>query len=271
MKKLIFFIFIFVQIDISAGIVDSVSIPSKAMQREFNAVIVLPEIYANSPEKSWPVVYLLHGWSGKYSDWIRNADLSSLSDKYEFIIVCPDGGYAGWYLNSPLKKDSQYETYIAKEVINYIDNNYRTNANCKNSFICGLSMGGQGAIRLISKYSELFEAAGSMSGVMKLSEATKKYGLIQLLGDYESNKSLWQMNSCLNIIDNLSGKNKGLIIDCGIKDRFIESNRKLHQKMMDLNIQHDYYERPGGHSWNYWANALDFHLLFFKKRITGKN
>ncbi len=268
MKQLLFSVFVFIQINIFAGVVDTVAIPSKAMQMEFKAVVVVPDKYSENNNISWPVVYLLHGWSGKYSDWTKKTDLGILADKYEFIIVCPDGGYAGWYLDSPLKKESQYETYIAKEVIQFIDENYKTIKEPIGRFITGLSMGGQGAIRLISKYPELFDAAGSMSGVMDLSEATKKYGLIQLLGDYESNKNLWQMNSCLNIIDNLSGKNKGLIIDCGIKDRFIESNRKIHQKMMDLKIQHDYYERPGGHSWNYWVNALDYHLLFFKKRVT---
>ena len=271
MKKILFLIFIFVQINLYAGIVDTVLIPSQAMQTEFKSVVVVPDKYADSDKKSWPVVYLLHGWSGKYSDWIRKADLSKLSDEYNFIIVCPDGGYAGWYLDSPLLKESQYETYIAKEVIKFIDISYRTKADFLNRFICGLSMGGQGALRLIAKYPDLFDAAGSMSGVMDLSEASQKFGITQLLGEYEITKDLWQRESCLKIIESLAGKNKGIIIDCGIKDRFIESNKKIHHKMMELNIQHDYYERPGGHSWDYWVNALEYHLLFFKKRILKQN
>ena len=143
MKKLILFLFVLIQIDISAGVVDTVSIPSDVMQSEFKAVIVLPEIYASSPEKSWPVVYLLHGWSGKYSDWIRKADLATLSDKCNFIIVCPDGGYAGWYLNSPLKTKSQYDTYIAREVVNYIDENYQTIGDSTGRFISASKKGGK--------------------------------------------------------------------------------------------------------------------------------
>jgi putative tributyrin esterase len=265
MKKILLLILVFVQINITAAVIDTVLIPSQVMQKEFKAVLVLPDKYAEDKNDSWPVVYLLHGWSGNYSNWIHKADLATLSDKYDFIIICPEGGYAGWYLDSPLKKDSQYETYIAREVVKYIDENYQTIKDSTGRFICGLSMGGQGAIRLISKYPTVFDGAGSMSGVMDLSEASNKFGITQLLGEYESNKDLWQNESCLKIVENLAGKNKGLIIDCGIKDRFIESNRKIHQKMMDLEIQHDYYERPGGHSWNYWVNALDYHLLFFKK------
>ena len=211
------------------------------------------------------MVYLLHGWSGRFSDWTKKKDLGILADKYEFIIVCPYGGYAGWYLDSPINKNSQYETYIAIEVVDFVDKNYRTIKDSTGRFITGLSMGGHGAIRLIAKYPNVFDAAGSMSGVMDLNESTKKYGIIQLLGEYETNTELWQNQSCLKIVENLANKNKGLIIYCGIDDRFIESNRKIHQKMIDLNIQHDYYERPGGHSWDYWVNALEYHLLFFKK------
>lgn len=254
-----------------AGTVNTVQIASAKMKTVRKAVVVLPDTYYNSENLKFPAVYLLHGWSGKYSDWAKKTDLGILADKYEFIIVCPDGGYAGWYLDNPLKKESQYETYIAREVVQFIDEKYKTIEDSSGRFITGLSMGGQGSIRLIAKYPNVFYAAGSMSGVMDLNESTKKYGIIQLLGEYETNTELWQNESCLKIVEKLEGKNKGLIIDCGIKDRFIESNRKIHQKMMDLNIQHDYYERPGGHSWKYWVNALEFHLLFFKKRITGDN
>jgi len=267
MKSILFLIIILLQINLLAGTVDTVSIPSKAMATEFKSVVVLPVNYSEENDQYWPVVYLLHGWSGKYNNWANKTDLGILADKYEFMIVCPDGGYAGWYLDSPLKKESQYDTYIAIEVVQYIDDNYKTFKDSTGRFITGLSMGGHGAIRLIAKHPNVFDAAGSMSGVMDLNESTKKYGIIQLLGEYETNTELWQNESCLKTVENLEGKNKGLIIDCGIKDRFIESSRKIHQKMMDLNIQHDYYERPGGHSWDYWTNALEYHLLLFKKRI----
>ena len=56
-----------------------------------------------------------------------------------------------------------------------------------------------------------------------------------------------------------------LIIDCGVSDFFYPDNRKVHQKMLELKIPHDYIERPGNHSWNYWANAVEFQLLFFHK------
>ena len=77
--------------------VDTVTIYSEAMHKSPKAVIVLPNHYNSDNMDAFPVVYLLHGWSGNYSNWINKADLQTLVDKYNIIIVCPDGGYAGWY------------------------------------------------------------------------------------------------------------------------------------------------------------------------------
>ena len=192
-------------------------------------------------------------------------DLRPLADNYNLIIVCPDGGFAGWYIDSPLVEDSQYETYISNEVVAFVDKNYRTIVDKNGRVICGLSMGGHGAISLLAKHPDIYCAAGSMSGVMELTSSTKKYGLTELLGDYKKNKNNWKKNSCIKLADKLVGKNKGIIIDCGVDDSLIKGNRKMHKKLLKLKIDHDYYERPGKHSWNYWTNALEYHILFFSK------
>ncbi len=249
---------------LQAASLDTVVITSQAMQKKPRAVIVLPGAYQN-PKSEFPVLYLLHGWSGAYDDWAKKTDLGPLSDRYSIIIVCPDGGYAGWYIDSPLKKDSQYETYISEEVVRYIDKQYRTIADNDSRFICGLSMGGHGAISLLAKHPDIYAAAGSMSGVMVLSSSSKRFGIGQLIGDYETHRGKWEQYSCLNLIENLTGLDKGIIIDCGIADFTIDVNRQMHGKLMELGIPHDYYERPGAHSWDYWANALEYHIMYFIK------
>lgn len=243
---------------------DTVIIKSKAMHSKPKAVVVIPDSYQQTKSR-YPVIYLLHGWSGSYRDWSQHMDLRPLADRYQFIIVCPDGGFAGWYLDSPLQKDSQYESYISQEVIHYIDKHYRTVAKAEGRFICGLSMGGHGAISLLAKHPDLYIGAGSMSGVLQLTTSSKKYGIAQLIGDYETTPETWENYSCLKLVENLAGLNKGIVIDCGVDDFTIITNRETHKRLIELGIAHDYYERPGGHSWSYWTNALEYHLLFFKK------
>ena len=253
--------------NVYAARVDTVVIKSTVMQKSPKAVVVIPDVYFNSDTLRIPVLYLLHGWSGKYSDWSQKTDLKPLADKYGFIFVCPDGGYAGWYLDSPLASSSRYFTYLTEEVVGFVDDNYRTIDQKNGRVVCGLSMGGHGAISMLAKRPDLFCAAGSMSGVMELNESSKKYGIVQLLGEYDQNEHVWLEHSCIHLVERLAGLNKGILIDCGIEDRFIDVNRKLHAKLLKLKIKHDYHERPGGHSWVYWTNALEYHLLYFKKRM----
>ncbi len=249
-----------------AAQLDTLIVPSTAMSKKPKAVVVLPEQYLKSQSR-FPVVYLLHGWSGSYRDWPTKIDLKPLADKYGFIIVCPDGGYAGWYINSPLIKDSQYETYIAKEVVAFVDKNYRTVADSTGRYLCGLSMGGHGAFTLLAKYPEQYAGAGSMSGAMAMTGGERRAGLADILGDYETNQQRWGENSALILADRLVGRNKAILIDCGVDDFLYQTNVLLHKKMLDLKIPHDYIERPGAHTWGYWTNALEYHLLFFRKNF----
>src|ERR1700750_605064 len=81
-----------------AAIVDTVLISSKAMKKEGSCVVILPDSTRSTKGKNWPVVYLLHGYSGKYSNWIMKVPvLKAYADAMQLIIVCPDGGYSSWY------------------------------------------------------------------------------------------------------------------------------------------------------------------------------
>jgi len=253
--------------EISAGTIDTVSVPSAVLPIQPKAIVILPGIYYSNKNFDYPSVYLLHGWSGRYSDWNDHIDLTTLADRFKMIVICADGGYAGWYLDSPYKEKSQYETYIIKEVIPFIQKHYRVSDKAEKRFVCGLSMGGYGALRLISRFPELFGAAGSMSGVLLLHSKLERFGLVELLGDSLSNSRLWQENSCINLLLNLIDKSKGIIIDCGVEDPFIDMNRAVHAYLLKLGLEHEYWERSGAHTWTYWTNALEYHFLFFQKSI----
>src|SRR5450432_1464541 len=133
--------FVFVQ-KTMAAIVDTVDTYSPSMKKNIKAVIIRPDNYAGA--KELPVLYLLHGYSGNYADWIIKAKgFEKGADLYNMIIVCPDGGFSSWYWDSPLDANFQYETYISNELISWVDNKYKTIKNRKGRAITGLSMGGQ--------------------------------------------------------------------------------------------------------------------------------
>ncbi len=247
----------------NAATVDTVKIKSNIMNKEISALVVIPENSGESPA-GFPTVYLLHGFGGSYLDWSKNANLEEFVDEYSFILVCPDGSADSWYLDSPLVKSSQYETFIANELIRWTDSTYPTIARKSGRAITGLSMGGHGSFYLAMRHPEKYIAAGNMSGVVDLTQTTQRLRLGEKLGNLEKFPERWRQHSVINLVDRIKNKNIGLLIDCGVDDVFIDSNRQLHQRMLELNIDHVYIERPGQHNWQYWSRVLEYHLLFFQ-------
>lgn len=246
----------------NAAKIDTVTIFSDAMQIEKNAIVITPEGYSES--ESYATIYLLHGWSGYYSNWIfRCVNLGELSDIFNVIIVCPEGDFAGWYLDSEILKGNQYGTHVGKEVVNWVDKNYSTIADQKGRAITGLSMGGHGALKLAGEYRETFGAAGSMSGVVDLTEVGEDPGLDSLLGNIDENILPWENNSVANNIERLRGL--PMIIDCGVSDFLYEDNVDFHMALEEAEIEHDFITRPGAHNWPYWCNSIEYQMLFFDK------
>jgi len=256
----------------NAAIVDTVSIYSNAMHKEYKAVVIKPDSYKKK-KLAFPVVYLLHGHGGWYANWIiRVPDLKQQADKYNLIIVCPDGGYNSWYVDSPLDTTVKFETYISQEVPDYIDAHYTTIKDRKARAITGLSMGGHGGLFLGFRHAETFGASGSMSGGVNLRPFSKNWEITQMIGDTLNYADNWKKYSVINVIESYPKDSLAVIVDCGTEDFFYPVNHALHEKMLKLKIPHEYIERPGKHDWAYWKNAVQYQLLFFKNYFDkGRN
>jgi S-formylglutathione hydrolase FrmB len=271
-RKCLFALLIFLNTTLFsyAATVDTVSIYSRAMKKAFNCVVIKPDSYKKK-KTEFPVVYLLHGFSGSFSDWIKKVPkIKNEADQLQLLIVCPDGGYSSWYFDSPVDTTMKYETYIALEVPTFIDTHYKTIKDRTARAITGLSMGGHGAVFLSFRHADIFGACGSMSGGMDLSASRNKFEIMKRLGDTIKNADNWKKYSMINAVENLPKESLAIIFDCGMDDFFYPGNKILHEKMLRLKIAHDYTERPGQHDWNYWANSLEYHLLFFSKYFNNQ-
>ncbi|MBS1745457.1 MAG: esterase family protein [Bacteroidetes bacterium] len=262
-KNILTLLLLFISVAARSASVDTVVIYSHSMHKNVKCVVIMPDSYSND-SLHYPVVYLLHGWSGDYSSWVTYCpDLLKAIDRNKVIAVCPDGDYDSWYFDAPLDSTMKYETNVAVEVPAYIDAHYRTIKDRYARAITGLSMGGHGALYLAIKHKDIFGAAGSMSGGVDFRPFSDKWGIKKYLGDYSSHKENWDRNVVINLVDSLQNGDLKIIFGCGVNDFFINVNRALHQKLLDKKIDHDYVERPGEHNWDYWNNAIQFQLLFF--------
>jgi S-formylglutathione hydrolase FrmB len=242
----------------------TVAIPSAAMQQSFAATVVLPDPYlrGNGAER-YPVVYVLHGSGGDYTDWTANTQIGKLADRYHVILVMPDGGHESWYIDSPFDPRSRYETYVGKEVVAYVDAHFRTIATKRARAITGLSMGGFGALRIAMDRPDTFGAAGSISGAVDPRTCEDEPGIAHIFGDPTRHATFWNSKALVESAQRFENAHIALTIDCGVSDAFVESNRTLHERLVELGVPHDYAERPGGHTWTYWANAIQYQVLFF--------
>ena len=251
--------------------VDTVEIYSPAMRKAIPCLVILPKDYSVL-ETPYPTLYLLHGWSGNFAGWRKDApQLPELADRYQMIIVCPDGGYDSWYLDSPVDTTIRYETHVAKEVVTYIDHYYHTVNSRTGRAIAGLSMGGHGALSIAIRHPEVFGAVGSICGGLDLRPFKKNnWDLERVLGNSGTHWQNWEDYSVVNLTSRLKSADLQVIIDCGLNDFFIETNREMHRRLVEAKIPHEYTERPGEHNAAYWSSAIDVQAVFFHKFFAGK-
>jgi S-formylglutathione hydrolase len=131
--------------------------------------IYLPPAYASEPSRRFPVLYLLHGIGGTYTDFtehwdIRAAMARGVAPAEQFIVVMPNGRNSlggSFYLDSPVT--GNWASHIAKEIVGHVDANFRTLAGNRHRGIAGHSMGGFGALNFAMTRPELFGSVYALS------------------------------------------------------------------------------------------------------------
>ena len=238
-----------------------IKVMSESMNKEIPVTIITPEGYEKGQE--YPVIYLLHGHSGDHRMWTGEGIVGKLADRYGIMMVLPDGGYNSWYFDSPVTPEFKYETFVSKELIEYIDSNYKTIKNRTARAITGLSMGGHGALYLAFRHPDIFGSAGSTSGGVDFRPFPENWELSERLGTYEDNPENWESNTVINMTHLIKPGQLNLIIDCGTEDFFYEVNCNFHEKLLREGIPHEFHVRPGVHWWTYWRISIQYQILFF--------
>ena len=247
-------------------------IKSENLKTNDSVFVFTPKGWSASAETATPALFLLHGWSGDYSNWSTKTDIQAMSDKYGFIIITPDGFYNSWYFNNIDQAKMQWRTFFDKELYPMMVKEYRLVP--EKTFITGLSMGGHGAISVFLDDISRFRAAGSMSGVwLKNSEISK------VLGPYDPDSQIYKESSVINRLEGYNaqlektGKEYGkiMLITCGAQDGLAKSAYDFTAKCDSFKIPNILIISPGTHSWKYWEFALDQHLFIFSRMVGGQH
>jgi enterochelin esterase-like enzyme len=254
---------------------DNLTLKSEILNMERKYALYLPPDYEVS-ERSYPVLYLLHGSGDDHTGWVQYGEVLHIANKAindglatPMIIVMPDAntGRKG-YFNS-VKGDWQYEDFFFQEFMPHIEKKYRIKGEKQFRAIAGLSMGGGGTFMYALHHPELFSSACPLSasiGPVSL-EGTKAFleRYYKEKNSEEEIKRYYQQYSALNLIETLPVEQIKSIrwyIDCGDDDFLFEGNSLIHIAMRKKEIPHEFRIRDGGHSWNYWRTALPEVLKF---------
>jgi S-formylglutathione hydrolase FrmB len=243
---------------------------SASLGRDSHYYAMLPADYAHS-QKRYPVLYLLHGWHGDYTNWVKLTNLVEYARRYPIIIITPDAENS-WYVNSATMPQNRFEDFVTKDLIEEVDSHWRTIASPHRRAIAGLSMGGYGAILFALKHPNLFAFAGSISGAFEgpngidvvLPELQES--LQQAYGPAGS--STREENDVYALAPSANAdKLPYLFLDCGTQDPLLASNRKFVDILSGRKIPYEYHEYPGSHTWSYWDHSLPMLLDIAAKRI----
>jgi putative tributyrin esterase len=229
--------------------------------------VILPADYQQSRTTRYPVLYLLHGLSGHYTDWITRTNVADYAAQHRLIVVTPEGNDS-WYIDSDGVPTDKYETYILQELIPDVQRRYRTIEARYGRAVAGLSMGGYGAFKFALKYPGQFAFAGSMSGAFGVTRYTEKETgkgapwetFLKLFGPIGSQTR--KTNDLFDLIGEMPAARISSLpyfyFDCGSEDssQIFNANRELDELMLQKKIPHEFRELPGNHSWAYWDQQV---------------
>lgn len=261
-------------------VIEEQTVKSKILKRNVKYTIYLPADYETA-NRTYPVVYLLHGYTDDNTGWLQFGEINRYADKAiadgtipPMIIVMPNAD-SSWYINAYDGKE-KYEDFFIKEFMPHVEQAYRIKTEKQYRGVAGLSMGGYGSLIYAIKYPQLFSTAAVLSAAVfsddqMAGQPDDNYENVfgQLYGrGLKGNDRLgkaWQANSVLDLVQSKSADELGKVrywIDCGDDDFLTKGNCLLHIALTEKKVPHEYRVRDGAHNWTYWRTGITNALIF---------
>jgi enterochelin esterase-like enzyme len=261
-------------------VMDNLTMKSTILGMERKYSVYLPPDYETS-QRSYPVLYLLHGFGDDQTGWVQFGEVSHIADKAinsgystPMIIVMPDAntGKVG-YVNA-ITGDWNYEDFFFKEFMPYVEKTYRIKGDKRYRAIAGLSMGGEGTFIYALHHPELFSSACPLSAATGPSNTKEMEEYILWTKGKNitdaAKEEYMKRYSVLRLIESTSAdqlKSVRWYIDCGDDDFLYEGNSIVHIALRKKEIPHEFRIRDGGHTWTYWRESLPEVLKFISMRF----
>ncbi|MDX1362571.1 MAG: alpha/beta hydrolase-fold protein [Arenibacter latericius] len=258
----------------SGKVYDELTMKSTILDSERKYAVYLPPDYETS-QRSYPVLYLLHGAGDDQTGWIQFGEVLRITDlaikegkATPMIIIMPDAnsGVRG-YFNS-INGDWRYEDFFFEELMPHVEKQYRIKSEKRYRAVAGLSMGGGGSFMYALHRPDLFSSACPLSayiGPLSVEEMEERLSRKNERYPKKDVAAYFNRHNAISLIQNMPVediKSVRWYIDCGDDDFLYEGNSLVHIAMKKREIPHEYRVRDGGHSWTYWRASLPKVLEF---------
>jgi enterochelin esterase-like enzyme len=222
--------------------------------------VYLPPDYLHTPQKQYPVLYMLHGAGGNYTEWTdsylpEQADRMIVAGEIPpLIIVMPDDGgqtyWANWSEGGP-----RWGDYLAQDVVQTVDTRYRTLRSAASRGIGGLSMGGLGALNQGFQHPDVFGVVGAHSPSVRLEPDPALWFMVgQTFWD---NNPIWLAQHQPGL-DSLK-----IWLDAGTEDVWLPNIEAVHTALTSEGLHVDWHVFPGPHEAEYWIEHVPDYLHFY--------
>ena len=261
---------------------DNLSITSEILDSEKKYAVYLPPDYFSS-ERSYPVLYLLHGGGDDQTGWIQFGEVHHIADKAiregkatPMVIIMPDAstGQRGYF--NDITNTWRYEDFFFEELMPHVEEEFRIKSEKRYRAVAGLSMGGGGSFMYALHRPDLFSSAAPLSASTGARSVEQYKGRMERRGiditgisDSQIEEYISRHNA-ISLIESLPEddlKSVRWFIDCGDDDFLYEGNSLVHIALRKREIPHEFRIRDGGHTWTYWRESLPVVLEFVSQRF----
>lgn len=253
---------------------DNLSMKSKILNMARKFAVYLPPDYETS-QRSYPVLYQLHGAGDDQTGWVQFGEVLHIADKAikegnatPMIIVMPDANTGRRGYENDITGKWRYEDFFFQELMPYVEKAYRVKGEKRYRAIAGLSMGGYGSFTYALRRPDLFAAACPLSaatGPLTIDDVRQRVSSEQAGMADSTLQNYYNRQSVLQLVNQMPDTAKKAVrwfIDCGDDDFLYEGNSLVHIAMKKKDIPHEFRIRDGAHNWTYWRTSLPVVLEF---------
>jgi enterochelin esterase-like enzyme len=255
-------------------VLENETVNSRILKMERKYAVYLPPDYDQS-QRSYPVLYLLHGAGDDQTGWVQFGEVLNITDKAikegiatPMVIIMPDAntGQRGYY--NDIRGEWLYEDFFFDELMPEAEKKFRIRREKRYRAVAGLSMGGGGSFVYALHHPELFSAACPLSayvGALSVDELKKNLEKNNVKVTDDAAKKYHSKYNAIELVNAMPDSSKKSVrwyIDCGDDDFLYEGNSLIHIAMRKKEIPHEFRVRDGAHNWVYWRESLPEVLQF---------